>query len=131
VWRKSRRGCKLHEKKKKQSWVEPPPPPTTTPHSPFLFLHIHTVFFFSSLMEETFVFQWTVIRSLLSILQWWTFNVTVIIINKWIFQVHFILSSSCFPFFNNHFISLLMLINPLFYVVCCYCYQNFTVKQML
>jgi hypothetical protein len=103
VWRKSRGGCKLHEKKKKkQSWVEEPSPPTTPSYSPFLFLFVFTPF--SSLMEETFVFQWTVIRSLLSILQWWTFNVTVIIINKWIFQVHFILSSSCFPFLNNHFI---------------------------
>ncbi|WJX38550.1 UDP-galactose transporter 1 [Trifolium repens] len=52
-------------------------------------------------MEETFVFQWTVIRSLLSILQWWTFNVTVIIINKWIFQkldFKFPLSVSCVHF---------------------------------
>jgi hypothetical protein len=129
VWRKSRRGCKEETELSRTS-------SSSYYYSSFtlslsLSLHIHTVFFFSSLMEETFVFQWTVIRSLLSILQWWTFNVTVIIINKWIFQVHFILSSSCFPFLNNHFISLLMLINPLFYVVCCYCYQNFTVKQML
>nr|ACU18851.1 unknown [Glycine max] len=52
-------------------------------------------------MEESFVFQWSVIRSLLSILQWWAFNVTVIIVNKWIFQkldFKFPLSVSCVHF---------------------------------
>ncbi|CAH2033568.1 unnamed protein product [Thlaspi arvense] len=57
-------------------------------------------------MEEGSLWhQWSMFRSLLSILQWWGFNVTVIIMNKWIFQkldfkfplwvscVHFICSS--------------------------------------
>lgn len=38
-------------------------------------------------MEESKLWNWGVIRSLLAILQWWGFNVTVIIMNKWIFQV--------------------------------------------
>ena len=42
-------------------------------------------------MEESFLCQWSVIRSLLAILQWWGFNVTVIVMNKWIFQVSFFL----------------------------------------
>ncbi|XP_027368127.1 UDP-galactose transporter 1 [Abrus precatorius] len=52
-------------------------------------------------MEDTFVFQWSAVRSLLSILQWWAFNVTVIIVNKWIFQkldFKFPLSVSCVHF---------------------------------
>ncbi|KAF1893884.1 hypothetical protein Lal_00002426 [Lupinus albus] len=52
-------------------------------------------------MEESVIFQWSVIRSVLSILQWWAFNVTVIIVNKWIFQkldFKFPLSVSCVHF---------------------------------
>ncbi|MED6207038.1 GDP-mannose transporter gonst5 [Stylosanthes scabra] len=52
-------------------------------------------------MEESLICQWSVIRSLLSILQWWMFNVTVIIVNKWIFQkldFKFPLSVSCVHF---------------------------------
>nr|ACJ84445.1 unknown [Medicago truncatula] len=51
--------------------------------------------------ENSVLFQWSVIRSLLCILQWWTFNVTVIIVNKWIFQkldFKFPLSVSCVHF---------------------------------
>ena len=46
------------------------------------------------MMEETNLFQWSVIRSLLAIIQWWGFNVTVIIMNKWIFQVRFFITCS-------------------------------------
>ncbi|XP_059435116.1 UDP-galactose transporter 1 isoform X1 [Corylus avellana] len=52
-------------------------------------------------MEETKLWNWGVIRSLLAILQWWGFNVTVIIMNKWIFQkldFKFPLSVSCVHF---------------------------------
>ncbi|XP_027332221.1 UDP-galactose transporter 1 [Abrus precatorius] len=52
-------------------------------------------------MEEGFVCQWSMFRSLLAILQWWGFNVTVIIMNKWIFQkldFKFPLSVSCIHF---------------------------------
>ncbi|GFP89798.1 UDP-galactose transporter 1 [Phtheirospermum japonicum] len=52
-------------------------------------------------MEESILYQWTVIRSVLAILQWWGFNVTVIIMNKWIFQkldFKFPLTVSCIHF---------------------------------
>lgn len=52
-------------------------------------------------MEENWLCQWTVIRSILAIVQWWGFNVTVIIMNKWIFQkldFKFPLSVSCIHF---------------------------------
>ncbi|KAB2629140.1 UDP-galactose transporter 1 [Pyrus ussuriensis x Pyrus communis] len=52
-------------------------------------------------MEESWLCQWSVIRSLLAILQWWGFNVTVIVMNKWIFQkldFKFPLTVSCIHF---------------------------------
>ncbi|KAL5558395.1 hypothetical protein UlMin_034606 [Ulmus minor] len=52
-------------------------------------------------MEEAWLCQWSVFRSLLAILQWWVFNVTVIVMNKWIFQkldFKFPLSVSCIHF---------------------------------
>ncbi|KAF3445663.1 hypothetical protein FNV43_RR10839 [Rhamnella rubrinervis] len=52
-------------------------------------------------MEESWLCQWSMIRSLLAILQWWSFNVTVIVMNKWIFQkleFKFPLSISCIHF---------------------------------
>ncbi|XP_051150982.1 UDP-galactose transporter 1-like [Andrographis paniculata] len=52
-------------------------------------------------MEDNWLCQWSVIRSILAILQWWGFNVTVIIMNKWIFQkldFKFPLSVSCIHF---------------------------------
>jgi hypothetical protein len=59
-----------------------------------------------TMMEETKLWNWGVIRSLLAILQWWGFNVTVIIMNKWIFQVPSlpsILLLSPFPFLSIGF----------------------------
>lgn len=52
-------------------------------------------------MEDSWLCQWSVIRSLLAILQWWGFNVTVIVMNKWIFQkldFKFPLTVSCIHF---------------------------------
>lgn len=52
-------------------------------------------------MEESWICQWSVIRSLLAIIQWWSFNVAVIVVNKWIFQkldFTFPLSVSCIHF---------------------------------